>query len=347
MGMHWLKYWLFTGLVLVFFQVVIGGITRLTESGLSITKWEVVAGTFPPIGEKEWNEAFELYKQTPQYSKINKGMDIGSFKFIYFWEYIHRLWARIMGFVFLVPFLFFFREKMIDGHLMRRLGLVILMAFFAATFGWIMVASGLVDRPWVSAYKLSFHLCIAFLVYSSLLWTYLEFVHGTQVKILRRGHIMSFVFLLVLWIQLFVGGMMSGMKAGLFFPSWPDMNGVIIPQVIFHAKNWNVESFLNYDQNLRMPALVQLVHRTTAYFLFFYGLYIFLRYWHDEKYAPTRIVLKWFTGLLITQVLLGIITVVLCKGEVPVLWGVLHQAGALALLTVTLVLRFKIKLMRL
>lgn len=172
--MQWLKYWLFTGLIFLFFQVVIGGITRLTGSGLSITKWDIVTGTFPPMSEETWIEEFELYKKTPQYHKINAGMSISAFKWIYFWEYLHRLWARTMGFVFLIPFLIFYRKKLISNHLLRRLGVVILLAMLAATFGWIMVASGLVNRPWVNAYKLSFHLCIALSVYTALLWTYLE-----------------------------------------------------------------------------------------------------------------------------------------------------------------------------
>ncbi|MBP9194941.1 MAG: COX15/CtaA family protein, partial [Saprospiraceae bacterium] len=117
--MQWLKYWLFTGLIFLFFQVVIGGITRLTGSGLSITKWDIVTGTFPPMSEAAWSEEFELYKKTPQYHKINAGMSISEFKWIYFWEYLHRLWARTMGFVFLIPFLLFYRKKLISNHLLR------------------------------------------------------------------------------------------------------------------------------------------------------------------------------------------------------------------------------------
>lgn len=341
--MHWLKYWLFTGLVFLFFQVVIGGITRLTGSGLSITKWEIVTGTFPPLSAQAWDEAFDLYKKTPQYQKINAGMTMGEFKWIYFWEYFHRLWARTMGFVFLIPFIFFYRKKWIDAHLLKRLGVVILLAMLAATFGWIMVASGLVNRPWVNAYKLSFHLCIAFTVYTALLWTYLEYVNGTKVKMLQIGDKSSFVFLSILWLQLFLGGIMSGMKAGLFYPSWPDMNGEIIPQIVLNNNIWNVEEWIHYDVTGLAPAVVQLLHRGTAYVLFLLGLALFYRFYYRSKNAVLKKSAMVFMAVLITQVILGIITVIMCKGSIPVLWGVMHQAGALILLTVTLVLRFEIK----
>lgn len=341
--MQWLKYWLFTGLIFLFFQVVIGGITRLTGSGLSITKWEIVTGTFPPMDGQAWNEAFDLYKQTPQYQKINAGMSLSEFKWIYFWEYLHRLWARTMGFVFLIPFLIFYRKKWIDGHLLRRLGVVILLAMLAATFGWIMVASGLVNRPWVNAYKLSFHLCIAFSVYTALLWTYLEHVKGTRVKMIGIGDVASFIFLLILWVQLFLGGIMSGMKAGLFYPTWPDMNGEIIPQIVLNNAVFNVEEWIHYDITGLAPAVVQLLHRSTAYVLFLLGLALFYRFSFRSKSIGLNKASRWFLAVLITQVILGIITVIMCKGTIPVLWGVLHQAGALILLTVTLVLRFEIK----
>jgi len=152
------KIWLIIGLVMIFFQVVIGGITRLTGSGLSITKWEIVTGTIPPLNSADWEEAFDLYKATPQYKQINKGMSMSEFKFIYFWEFIHRLWARTMGFVFLFPFLFFLGTQRFSKKLFKQLIVVFLLAALVASLGWIMVASGLRDLPWVSPYKLTLHL---------------------------------------------------------------------------------------------------------------------------------------------------------------------------------------------
>ena len=152
-------------------QVMIGGITRLTGSGLSITKWEIAVGTFPPMGDVAWNEAFELYKETPQYHKINKGMSVSEFKFIYFWEYFHRLWARTLGFVFIIPFGWFLYRKMIKKKLLRDLIIIVILGGLVGVFGWIMVASGLINRPWVNAYKLTLHLNLAFIVYAYLFWT--------------------------------------------------------------------------------------------------------------------------------------------------------------------------------
>jgi len=163
--------WLILGLVLIFVQVVVGGITRLTGSGLSITKWEIVTGTLPPLNEATWLSEFELYKGTPQYEKMNEGMSLSDFKFIYFWEYFHRLWARMMGFAFIIPLAYFLFKGYIDRALGKRLGLVFLAAALTASFGWIMVASGLIERPLVNAYKLSMHLGIAFITFGILLWT--------------------------------------------------------------------------------------------------------------------------------------------------------------------------------
>ena len=340
----WVKYWLFTGLVFLFVQVIVGGITRLTESGLSITKWDIVSGTLPPLTDKDWIEAFESYQRTPQYKEINEGMELDDFKFIFFWEYVHRLWARWMGVVFIVPFIFFYSKKLLDGHLLRRLGGVVLMAALAASFGWIMVASGLINRPWVNAYKLSLHLCIAFVVFTLLLWTFLEYRSGSQIRILSSAHNPTIYFLLILWLQLFLGGVMSGMKAGVFFPTWPDMNGSFFPQVLFNIEEWSVDNFNYYEKSTLLPALVQTCHRMTAYILFFYGLYMVNKLYKSTIKYTILYELKWFIILLITQVVLGIITVLMCKGEVPVLWGVLHQAGALLLLSMTLVLRFRILL---
>jgi heme a synthase len=344
----WVKYWLFTGLVMIFIQVVVGGITRLTESGLSITKWEIIAGTLPPLTDDAWSQAFDLYKATPQYKEINEGMDISDFKFIYFWEWVHRFWARWMGFVFIIPFVFFVAKSWLDRGTIMKLGVVILLAVCAATFGWIMVASGLINRPWVNAYKLSFHLCIAFSVYAYLLYTYLSYVYkseGKTISKINKRYVNYFLFFIcVLWAQLFFGGVMSGMKAGVYFPTWPDINGEYIPQVIFNSSEWNVENFNQYDRNVFMPSLVQFIHRSTAYLLIIIGLFIFVKAFRSGFFVSYKREILIFMAMLIIQVLLGIITLLLCKGEVPVLWGVAHQAGALLLLTVTMWTRFKINL---
>lgn len=258
------KYWLWAGIIMVFFQIVIGGITRLTGSGLSITKWEIVTGTLPPFTESAWEAEFDLYKETPQYAKINEGMSLSEFKFIYFWEYFHRLWARLMGFVFAIPLFFFWRQGYIDKPLGKRLGIIFCMAGIVASFGWIMVASGLIDRPWVNAYKLTMHLSLALILFSYLIWTLFKVsqpdVSVFHTSVLKSG-ISVFVGLLV--IQIILGGLMSGMRAALFYPEWPLMSGQYVPDIVFDASAWNTNNFVAYDSTPFMAALIQTLHRNS------------------------------------------------------------------------------------
>ncbi len=336
--------WLLAGLIMIFVQIVVGGITRLTGSGLSITKWEIVIGTLPPLNHQQWEDAFDLYKATPQYQKINAGMSMSEFKFIYFWEYIHRLWARSMGFVFLIPFLFFWRKGAIEPALMKRLGVTVLLAAVVAAFGWIMVASGLVNRPWVNAYKLTLHLSLALVVYSYLLWTILLFFPP------RTGLIHSPVLrkwgkaLLVLTaLQIALGGLMSGMKAGLFYPTWPDMNGEWVPAVLFQAGSWTADNFIHYDSGPFMSALVQTAHRSAAYVLTIMVLWFFFKALPKAGSPALRMGLWWMLAMLAVQVALGILTVIHCKGTIPVGLGVLHQAGGVLLLTSLIFVYFQVR----
>lgn len=350
----WVQFWLAIGLLMLIVQIMVGGITRLTGSGLSITEWDIVTGTIPPVTEKKWEEEFNLYKQTPQYREINEGMEMGSiftsgsFKFIYFWEWIHRFWARIMGFVFLFPLVFFLVKGWIKGPLLKNLSVVFILAALAASFGWIMVASGLVERPWVNAYKLSLHLCIAFSVFGVLWWTFLgvKFSNKNILPDFRNRGLWKtgLFFTLILCIQIFFGGIMSGMKAGVIFPTWPDMNGTIIPQIIFNIDEWNVDNFNYYDQNEFMPALIHVIHRFTAYLLFLFGLFYAWSVWRSH---PNRIILigsRLLVIMLISQVLLGILTVINCQGTIPVFYGVAHQLMALFLFSGALYLIFLFRL---
>lgn len=336
------KIWLVIGLVMIFFQVVIGGVTRLTGSGLSITKWEIVTGTLPPLNHDQWEEALALYRETPQYQKINEGMSMSDFKFIYFWEYFHRLWARSMGFVFLIPFLFFWRKGWIDKPLMRRLGITVLLAAIVASFGWIMVASGLVNRPWVNAYKLTIHLSLALILFSYLLWTTFKVILPEQRVIhndvLKRG---STLLLLILALQIILGGIMSGMKAGLYYPTWPDMNGSYLPAVLLDTGEWNVDNFVHYDSGPFMAALIQFLHRNTAYILTIIILWFSYTAFKLENSGFFRNTIYLLVSMLIIQVLLGIFTLINCLGNVPVGLGVMHQAGALLLLTAVLLVRYQ------
>ena len=343
------KFWLCVGLFMVFMQVFIGGITRLTGSGLSITKWEIVTGTFPPMSAMAWEAEFELYKATPQYALINEGMEMGSifqsgtFKFIYFWEYLHRLWARSMGFVFAIPFFIFWRRGMLSKTLIKDLGIVILLAAVVASMGWIMVASGLIHRPWVNGYKLTMHLSLAFLLASYLFWTILK-VFQPVTKVIHNSMLKKLMlsFLVVLSLQIIFGGLMSGMKAGLQYPTWPDMNGKVIPEVVLDGTEWNVDNLVNYDTNGFTIALVQVLHRSTAYLLILLGFWYFFKAIKVKKYPIFNKANILWISLLVIQILLGIFTVISCRGSIPVGLGVAHQSCALLLLGATLLCTYQL-----
>jgi len=260
--------WLMAGVLMVFVQVVLGGITRLTGSGLSITEWNVVMGAIPPVDATAWQVEFEKYRQSPQYKKLNRGMKLHEFKTIYWWEYLHRLWARLMGFVFIIPFFTFLFQKKLDRLLFQRLGIVIALAALVASFGWIMVKSGLVDRPWVDPYKLTGHLSLALVLYGYLFWLALSVLLPRPVGSAPAGHRWWAVGItLLICLQLMVGGLMSGMKAGLFYPTFPDMKGEWVPSMLLSLENWDLAAFRKYDTQLFAVTAVQFVHRLLAWLI--------------------------------------------------------------------------------
>jgi len=345
------KVWLVTGIFMVFIQILVGGITRLTESGLSITKWEVVSGTLPPMSDASWQLEFEKYKDTPQYKEINEGMSLSQFKFIYFWEYIHRLWARFMGFVFIIPFMFFYRKRWIIPPLMKDLGIVILLAALAAVFGWVMVASGLINRPWVNAYKLSIHLIIAFSVIAYLFWTFLKYSEGypadRNIKRENVDKLAIILFVALFLIQLVLGGMMSGMKVAVVYPEWPLMNGVFWPEILNDGSQWTWSNLNHYDQNEFAPAFTHFFHRLTAYLLCIVFVFLLVRFWSNAHVGKNmwqyRFSILAIGGALLLQATLGIFTVLHSLGSVPVFLGVAHQAGAVIVMGTIIYFIFTLK----
>ncbi len=339
--------WLFIGVVMVFFQIVIGGVTRLTDSGLSITEWKIIQGTIPPLNQAEWQTAFDQYKVAArkQYETLHAGMTLGEFKVIFFWEYFHRLWARLMGFVFLFPFLFFLWKKWLPAWMVRRLGVVIGLAVLAAVFGWIMVRSGLNNdtRTWVSAYKLMTHLGIATALFGYLYWIWLRAAQplptdGGQAKLRRLGWTVA----VILCIQIAFGGLMAGMRAALIHPHFP----VFIEGSAF----WNAlvagaapGHLLDYEPSTFPKVVVQILHRGMAWVLVALA---FLFFWRIQKQGGSerlRTSSRVFISFLVVQVLLGILTIVSSVGRVPVLWGALHQATALILLAALLTVNYQFR----
>lgn len=339
----WVNIWLWLGVGMLLVQFMLGAITRLTGSGLSITKWEIAVGTIPPVNSLQWDEAFELYKQTPQYHKINQGMSLSEFKFIYFWEFSHRLWARTLGFVFIIPFFIFLFKGRLSKSLIKDLVIIVLLGGLVGIFGWIMVASGLVNRPWVNAYKLTLHLNLAFLVYGYLLWTALKYAFPERIAIKNTGikQLLNVVFVCLI-LQLIFGGIMSGMKAGLFYPTWPSYSGDFVPDILLDGSAWKLEHLRDYDSYLFSPALIQFFHRNIAYLILILGVVV---YWKVKKTRAkiVKVPSLFFLGILLIQVLLGILTLLNSKGQIPVFLGVLHQSGAILLLTAVLLLHFRIR----
>jgi len=338
------RVWLFIGVIMLFVQVILGGITRITGSGLSITKWDIITGSLPPLNLEQWKVAFELYKDTPQYHKINGGMSLEDFKFIFFWEFIHRLWARVMGFVFLFPFFYFILKKQLNTRLIKRLSIVFLLSAITASFGWIMVASGLMDRPWVNAYKLGFHLILAFITYAYLLKTYFIASYTPDEVVLRKKiyHLYQF-YMVLLWIQIFLGGLVSGMKAGLMYNTWPSMSGYYIPPVLLEAKQWSLINFTLYDQNLFTPSLIQFVHRNIAYTIFILVFILVYNFRKPRHFNIIRNTSFSFIFIILLQVILGITILLTSAGEISVLYGVLHQAVAFFLLGISAYIFYKLR----
>ncbi|MEO5906081.1 MAG: COX15/CtaA family protein [Saprospiraceae bacterium] len=324
--------WLFAGVILVFVQILLGGVTRLTGSGLSITRWEIVTGAIPPMNQAQWIEAFDLYKATPQYQKINEGMELKHFKFIFFWEYIHRLWARMMGFIFLIPFLIFWFRKSISPWLLRRLFVVVLLAALAAVFGWIMVASGLIDHPWVNAYKLTIHLGLGIALFIYLFFTWLTYRGYEKTPLQEKWSRRVQGVIILALIQIGFGGFMSGMKAALIYPTWPKMNNSWFPGILMDKKHWNFNTLLMYEKSGFMPAMIQFIHRNLAYLLAL--LILLLSYWLvgvlDKRWYWVLFVL---VGIIVVQIGLGITTLLGSVGSIPVLYASLHQGLGILFLT--------------
>lgn len=317
--------WLFLGLIMLLLQIFLGGITRLTGSGLSITRWDIVTGILFPISEDSWNVHFDLYKQTPQYEKINGEFTLSDFKFIFFWEYAHRLWARLMGFVFFFPFCWFIFKKKLDKVLIRQLLLLILLTSFVASLGWIMVSSGLINRPWVNAYKLAFHLMAAVLTVAYLLYIICTREMFKTIKIFNNG-IRNYLAIIIgfLSIQIFLGGVVAGMRASIVAPSWPLLQGKWIPTQVFEGSAYIEYVFGEYEQSAIGPIIVQFWHRSMAYLLFFL-IIVFVVWINKIAGSAIRGVCRNLVLLLSLQILLGIFTVLNSVGAIPLWLAVLHQ----------------------
>lgn len=318
-------YWLLTGCILIFIMVVVGGITRLTHSGLSISNYKLISGTIPPMNEVEWNEAFELYKQYPEYQKLNNHFTLEEFKDIYFWEWIHRVIGRFIGLVFIIPFFYFLIRKQLSKPTIKKSILLLFMGGFQGFLGWYMVKSGLVDRPDVSHYRLAAHLTTAFLTFAYTFWVALDLMFPNKKTIDKKLRNFIRIGLVILIIQIIYGAFVAGLDAGWIHNHWPFMSeGKLIHETVYTEHN---PTYLNFIEG---KSGVQFVHRTLAYFVVVFILSI----WYK---ATRNDISKWQTkgvnSLLLVvgiQFLLGVLTLLLA---VPVWLGVLHQVVAFILLS--------------
>jgi cytochrome c oxidase assembly protein subunit 15 len=313
--------WLFLTAFLVFAMVVVGGATRLTGSGLSITEWKPIMGAVPPMNEADWREAFAKYQQIPQYALVNAGMSLEAFKGIFWWEWIHRQLGRLIGLVFAVPFFVFLFRKRLPRRLVWRCGLLLALGGLQGLIGWWMVSSGLSDRVDVAPERLTVHLGLALAIFMGLIWTGLEAWNGEGGVRPPSGWSRAAAFLLAaLAIQSLLGALVAGSKAGMIYTDWPLMNGAVLPDVDWSAGG---ATFL-HDQ-----ALVQFNHRMWGYGALIGGtLYAVLaaRGRIDPGLVLSAVVL---CALLWGQAILGVLTLI---HAVPVTLGVLHQAGAAVVL---------------
>ncbi|MHA7843788.1 MAG: COX15/CtaA family protein [Winogradskyella sp.] len=318
-------YWLLTGCFLIFIMVIVGGITRLTHSGLSISNYKLISGTIPPMNEIEWNEAFDLYKQYPEYQKLNYGMSLEEFKDIYFWEWIHRVIGRFIGLVFIIPFVYFLIRKQLSKSTIKKSIILLIMGGFQGFLGWYMVKSGLVDRPDVSHYRLAAHLTTAFLTFAYTFWVALDLIFPDKKAVDTKLRNFMRLGLVVLIIQIIYGAFVAGLDAGWIHNHWPFMSeGKFMHETVYTEQN---PTYLNFIEG---KSGVQFVHRTLAYVVVIFMLAI----WYK---ATRREISKWqilgVNSLLLVvgiQFFLGVLTLLLA---VPVWLGVLHQVVAFILLS--------------
>ncbi len=319
-------YWLLIGCILIFVMVIVGGITRLTHSGLSITSYKLISGTIPPLNEIEWQEAFDNYKQFPEYQKLNTHFTLQDFKDIYFWEWIHRVIGRFIGLVFILPFLYFLFTKQLSRPTVKKSILLLLLGGFQGFLGWYMVKSGLIDRPDVSHYRLAAHLTTAFITFALTFWVALDLIFPDKKEINKKFRNLVGVGLIVLLIQIIYGAFVAGLDAGYIHNFWPLMSeGKWIHETVFIEQNPVYKNFIEGKSG------VQFVHRMLAYLV---CALVFLIYYKAKIMSPlTKYQLIGVNSLMIMvllQFLLGVLTIIY---QVPVWLGVAHQVGAFLLLS--------------
>ena len=328
----YISYWLLLITFLVALMIVVGGLTRLTNSGLSITRWDLISGILPPLSLNEWEKSFSLYKQIPEYSLLNSSMTLEQFKTIYWWEYTHRLLGRIVGLFYLIPLLYFTFKKLIKKNSLISFYLILFLIFFQGFIGWHMVKSGLTERTDVSHYRLALHLTLAFIIFILLLWNYLKYKNQPVIISNKKLPLyLPFIFIFCVLVQITIGAFVSGLDAGQIYQSWPLMNQSYFPN------DSNLKDLFSLNL-FEVPSLVQFIHRNMAYFLFLLFLIIgTITYKYSDFAYLRKTTLLVFVSLFL-QIILGILTVL---SGAHIILASMHQMGSILLITTSLILVFK------
>ncbi|SDK09118.1 MULTISPECIES: COX15/CtaA family protein [Bradyrhizobium] len=323
------KWWLISVAALIAIMVLVGGATRLTESGLSIVEWKPVTGTLPPLDDAQWAQAFEGYKAIPQYRELNAGMNLSEFKTIFWWEWSHRLLGRVIGAVYLLPFLFFLWRGVLGAELKRRLWLIFGLGALQGAVGWWMVASGLSQRVEVSQYRLATHLVLALLIFAAVVWTLRRLSDRPRPVAPARLKITAMALLALTFVQLYFGALVAGLRAGRVYNTWPDIDGSFIPSA---ARLWFEEPWWRnlFDNTLT----VQFEHRMTAYALLALAILHAIDAVRSRAGAAVVGGAGWLVAAILLQATLGILTLL---RQVPIDLALTHQAVAIVVLTLAVV----------
>ena len=306
-------------------MVLVGGATRLTESGLSIVEWKPVTGTLPPLSREQWAQAFEAYKTIPQYRELNAGMNLAEFKTIFWWEWSHRLLGRAIGVAYLLPFLWFLWRGVLGADLKRRLWLIFGLGALQGAVGWWMVASGLSQRVEVSQYRLATHLVLALLIFAGIVWTLRGLADRPPSAASSRLKITSAALLVLTFVQLYLGALVAGLRAGKVYNTWPEIDGGLFPstaRLFFEAPWWRNL----FDNTLT----VQFEHRMIAYALFALAVLHALDAVRSRAGAAAVNGALWLAAVMTLQAALGILTLL---NQVPMDLALAHQAVAIVVLT--------------
>tara|TARA_B100001250_G_scaffold76887_1_gene62987 strand:- start:1452 stop:2483 length:1032 start_codon:yes stop_codon:yes gene_type:complete len=327
-----ISYWLLITTLLVALIIIVGGLTRLTDSGLSITRWDLFSGILPPLTQADWKNYFELYKKIPEFQLVNFNMTLDEFKVIFLWEYAHRLLGRVVGLFYLIPLVIFSFLKCLNKKYIFNYYLILLLIVLQGVVGWYMVKSGLSERTDVSHYRLSVHLTLAFVIFTFLFWNYLKLTKAKKEinvdKFISR--IIKLFFLLIIF-QISLGALVSGLDAGTIYNTWPLMNGNFFPDDSLYKDLFKFSVLEN-------PSLLQFIHRITAYAIFFIFILIAILIFKNKNLIYLRKISMVIFSFLIFQIFLGVLTVI---SGAEILLASMHQIGSIILVSGTLILVFQ------